>query len=299
MGHAHHQVNSKNLAITVILNIIITVGELIGGILSGSMALITDAVHNFSDVLALVISYVANRLAKKKPTTQQTYGYRRSEILAAFVNSVTLIVLAFFILYEASSRLFMPREIKGEIVIYLAGASIILNGLSVLLIRKDAKNSMNMRSAMLHLFGDMITSIAVLIGGVIINIYSWYAIDTIFSIGIACYLLYMSWSIFKDSLRILMQFTPKHIDVEKISSEIAAIPGINNLHHVHCWQLNDHDYMLEGHVDISEDITLSQFEEKLEVVRKILASYNITHINIQPEYNVIDNKSLIHPKHEQ
>jgi len=132
--HQHRQVSSKKLGFTVFLNILISVAELIGGILSGSMALITDAIHNFSDVLALIISYVANILAKKKPTTQQTYSYQRSEILAAFVNSVTLIVLAFFILYEASMRLLQPQEIKSELVIYLAGASILINGLSVLLI---------------------------------------------------------------------------------------------------------------------------------------------------------------------
>jgi len=151
---------------------------------------------------------------------------------------------------------------------------------------------------MLHLFGDMITSVAVLIGGIIMSVYGWYGIDTLFSIGIASYLIYMSWSIFRDSLRILMQFTPKQIDVEKMSAEVATIPGINNLHHVHCWQLNDHDYMLEAHVDISKDISLSQFEEKLDDLRKIFARYNITHINIQPEYNVGDNKALIHPKHD-
>jgi cobalt-zinc-cadmium efflux system protein len=298
MAHEHHEVSGKNLGITVLLNVIITLGELIGGIISGSMALITDAAHNFSDVLSLIISYTANRLAKRKPTTAQTFGYRRSEILAAFANSVTLITIAIFIIYEATTRILEPRVIQSEWVIYLAGASIVLNGLSVLLIRKDAKGNMNMRSALLHLFSDMLTSIAVLIGGIIIKLFGWYYIDAIFSIAIAGYLLYMSWAIFRDSLRILMQFTPKHIDVDKISVEINALPGITNLHHVHCWQLNDHDYMFEAHIDITEDISLSAFALKLIEVRKILANYDITHSNIQPEFNVADNKDLIHPKRE-
>ena len=296
MGHHHHEVRGHRLGIAIFLNVVITIGELIGGILSGSMALITDAAHNFSDVLSLIISYVANQMAKRKPTAEHTYGYRRSEILAAFVNSVTLIVIALFIFYEAIIRMMEPRIIEGDWVIYLAGASILLNGLSVLLIKRDAKNNMNMRSAFLHLFSDMLTSFAVLIGGIIIKFYSWYYIDAIFSILIAAYLLYMSWSVFSDSLRILMQFTPKHLDIKKISTQIEAIPGISNIHHVHCWQLNDHDYIFEAHLDLDRDIALSTFNQKLINVKEILAKHKIMHSNIQPEFNVADNKDLIHPK---
>jgi cobalt-zinc-cadmium efflux system protein len=297
MAHDHgKEVSGKRLGITIFLNVLITVGELVGGIISGSMALITDAAHNFSDVLSLIISYIANRIAKREPTAKQTFGYRRSEILAAFANSVTLIVIAIIIFYEAITRILEPRVIESDWVIYLAGASILLNGLSVLLIKKDAADNMNMRSALLHLFSDMLTSIAVLIGGLIIKFYSWYYIDAIFSIAIACYLIYMSWTIFRESLCILMQFTPKPIDIEKISAEITDLPGITNLHHVHCWQLNDHDFIFEAHIDINDNISLSEFEEKLIEVRKILTTHKITHSNIQPEYNVADNKELIHPK---
>ncbi len=300
MGHHHHhEVSGTRLAITIVLNIFISIAELIGGIISGSMALITDAAHNFSDVLSLIISYIANRLAKRQPTAQHTFGYRRSEILAAFVNSVTLIIIAFLIFYESISRILEPQVIDGMWVIYLAGGSVVLNGLSVLLIKKDARDNMNMRSAMLHLFSDMITSIGVLIGGLIIKFYQWYYIDTIFSIAIACYLLYMSWAIFRDSLRILMQFTPKLVDVEIVSAEITKLAGVSNLHHVHCWQLNDHDFIFEAHIDLTENISISEFDNKLIIVKDILAKHGINHSNIQPEYNVPDNKALIHPKHEE
>lgn len=297
-NHHHHGVSGKRLGVTIFLNVLITIGELVGGIISGSMALITDAAHNFSDVLSLIISYVANRMARRKPTAEHTFGYRRSEIIAAFANSVTLIVIALVIFYEAINRLASPVEISSGWVIIMAGASILLNGISVLLIQRDASHNMNMKSAYLHLFSDMLTSIAVLTGGLIMRFYNWYHIDAIFSILIASYLLYLSWAIFRDSLRILMQFTPKDINVEKISLEIANIPGIANLHHVHCWQLSDHDYIFEAHIDITEDISLSEFDNKLVAVKEILASHNITHSNIQPEYNVTDDKALIHPKHE-
>ena len=170
MGHHHHhEVSGKRLGITIFLNVLITVGELVGGIISGSMALITDAAHNFSDVLSLIISYIANRMAKRTPTARQTYGYRRSEIIAAFANSVTLIVIALVIYYEAINRLASPVEIRSGWVIIMSGASILLNGISVLLIKKDASHNMNMRSAFLHLFSDMLTSVAVLAGGLIMR----------------------------------------------------------------------------------------------------------------------------------
>ncbi len=294
MAHQHHQINNRNLGITVLLNVVITLGELIGGIISGSMALITDAAHNFSDVLALIISYLANRLAKRKATIRQTYGFGRSEIIAAFANSVTLIVIALFIIYEATERIISPVEINSDWVIYLAGASILLNGLSVLLILKDSRKNMNMRSAFLHLFSDMLTSIGVLLGGLVMKFYGWYYIDAIFSIAIAIYLLYMSWAIFRDSLRILMQFTPKNVDIEAICREISAIDGIINVHHVHCWQLDDHRRLFDAHIDLENDICLSQFEEKLIAIKQLLAGYGITQVNIQPEFNVDDSKDLIH-----
>jgi len=292
--HHHHEVSGKRLAITIFLNVLITLGELVGGIISGSMALITDAAHNFSDVLSLIISYVANRMAKRKPTAQQTFGYRRSEIIAAFANSVTLIVIALIIFYEAINRLADPIEIKSGWVIIMAGASILLNGVSVLLIKRDAKHNMNMRSAFLHLFSDMMTSVGVLASGLIMKFYNWYYADAIFSMLIASYLLYLSWAIFRDSLRILMQFTPENIDIESISKEISIIAGIRNIHHVHAWQLDDHKIIFEAHIDLDEDISVSQFETKLADIKKILLTNGIDHSNIQPEFNMKDDKALIH-----
>ena len=157
MSHHHHhnQIKGKRLFFTIILNAGITVAELIGGVLSGSISLISDAIHNFSDVLSLIISYVANRLSNREATDKQTFGYKRSEIIAAFFNSATLIVLAFYILYEAVKRLFEPVEISGDLVIWLALGSIVVNGLSVLFIKSDAHNNVNIKSAYLHLFGNV------------------------------------------------------------------------------------------------------------------------------------------------
>jgi len=294
MGHHHHHDHSsKNIGVTIVLNLVITIAQVIGGVISGSMALLSDAAHNFSDVLSLIISWVARKLAGRKLTTNRTFGYKRAEIFAAFINSTTLIVIAVVLAVEAVERLLSPVEVQGNIVIWLAGLSIVINGLSVLLIKKDAKGSMNMRSAYLHLFTDMLTSIAVLIGGILMMYFGWYWVDGVLSLGIAAFLVYSSWTIFADSLKIMMQFTPKSIDIEKIASEVQGIDGLKNIHHIHVWQLDEHEIIFEAHVDLDENIRLSEFEIILKEINEILYQYNIHHCNIQPEFAVKDNKDLI------
>lgn len=289
-----HTVSGKKLGLAILLNIFITLAETIGGLISGSIALLSDAAHNFSDVLALIISYFANRLSKRIATEKETFGFRRSEILAAFVNSATLIVIAVIIIVEAVERLLKPEIISPGWIISLAAASIFVNGLSAIFIFKDSRNNLNIRSAYIHLFSDMLTSVAVLLGGIAIKYLGWISIDAVFSLLISAYLIFLSWGIFKSSLRIIMQFTPKDVDVKKIAGEIESIGGVKNIHHVHVWQINEHDLMFEAHLDISEDITIGQFEMILKQVKGLLLRYGIRHSTIQPEYTVDDRKRLIH-----
>ena len=292
--HHHHEVSGKNLGLAVLLNVGITLAQAIGGIISGSMALLSDAAHNFSDVLSLIISYFANKLAKREATEKQTFGFRRSEILAAFINSATLILIAIIILTEAIQRLINPVTISANWVIYLAIASILVNGVSVLFIRNDSKDNMNMKSAYIHLFSDMLTSVVVLLGGLAIKYLHWYWTDGAFSLVIAIYLLYMSWGIFRSSLRIIMQFTPEEVDIQKIVQGIETIGGVKNIHHVHVWQINEHDLMFEAHIDVSEDLKVSVFENILDRIKEVLLQYDIDHYTIQPEFKVNDNKQIIH-----
>ena len=291
--HKHGTANGKNLFITILLNIGITVAQVIGGLISGSMALLSDAAHNFSDVLSLIVSFVAKKLSGRERTLKQTYGYKRAGIFAAFINAATLLIIATILVWEAVYRLIHPQPIAGLVVIYLAALSILLNGLSVLLIKRDAEGSMNLRSAYLHLFTDMMTSIAVLIGGFAMKYLGWYWIDGILSIAIAIYLVYSSWGIFYESIRIFMQFTPSHVNIEEIALQISSLQGVKNMHHVHVWQLDDHEMMLEAHIDLDEDYSISRFEVILEQVDKLLEPYGIHHINIQPELFRSDQKELI------
>lgn len=293
--HSHGTVRGKNVLITIFLNIVITVAQVIGGLISGSMALLSDAAHNFSDVLSLVISYWAIRLSKREQTLRQTYGYKRAGIFAAFINTAILLIIASILIWEAISRLIDPEPVTGQIVILLAALGILLNGLSLLIIKKDAEGNINIRSAFIHLFADMLTSVAVLIGGFVIMYLGWLWIDGILTIMIAVWLVYSSWGIFYKSIRIFMQFTPAHIDIEEIARQITAISGIRNIHHVHVWQLDENQVLLEAHIDMEEDCSISSFEAVLDKVGDILHGFGIHHYNIQPEMHRDDTKELIHP----
>lgn len=295
--HTHHQgtLSGNRLLFSIILNIIITASQIIGGIISGSLALISDAVHNLSDVISLIISYVANLLSrKKKQTLHQTFGFKRAEIIAAFINSATLIVIAVFLAIEAFKRLKNTQEIASDIVIWLAFIAMLANGLSVLLLRRDANHNLNMRSAYLHLITDMLTSVAVLAGGLLMKYYQIFWIDAILTIIISLYLLYMSWEIFIDSLKILMLFAPKHLEIDAIQQEILTLEEISNIHHVHIWQLNDKDIHFEAHIEFKNDIPLSEFDKICVKVEKILLdSFHINHSNLQPEFDRDDHKDFI------
>ncbi len=298
MGHEHHhynktQLRGKRIVITISLNILITVAQVIGGVLANSISLLSDAMHNFSDVISLVISYFANLLSGRKNTARRTFGYKRAEIIAAFINSATLILIAFILGKEAIGRFKEPEVVSADIVIYMALLSIIINTLSVSILSKDAKDSMNMRSSYLHLLSDVITSIAVMVGGFAMKYFNLFWLDGVLTIIIAIYLLIVSWKLFYESLKVLMQFVPENIDIKKISDELSNIDSVVNIHHVHIWQLSENDIHFECHVDMEKDITISQFESIVPQIREVLERYNINHYNIQPEYNTGDNKNII------
>ncbi|WP_298364895.1 cation diffusion facilitator family transporter [uncultured Lutibacter sp.] len=296
-NHTHHHptLSGKNLLISIILNIVITIAQIIGGFLSGSLALISDAVHNFSDVISLIISYIANILTNsKKQTKQYTFGYKRAEIIAAFINAASLIVVAIFLGIEAIKRFSNPQTINSNLVIWMAILGILANGFSVILLKKDANHNLNMKSAYLHLLADMLTSVAVLIGGLLMKYYQIYWVDAILTLVISVYLIYMSWSILIDSTKVLMLFAPKHINIDEVVCEVLKVEEIKNIHHVHIWQLNDHDCHFEAHLQFNKDIKLSQFDLVCEKVEKILLEkFHINHSNLQPEINRDDLKELI------
>jgi len=292
--HSHGNLKGTNLLISIFLNILITIAQVFGGIISGSLALLSDALHNFSDVLSLIISYIANRLSKKKASLNKTFGYKRAEILAAFINSSTLIIVAILLVIEAVERFQNPQVIESALVIWLSTIAILGNGFSVLLLKKDADINMNMKSAYLHLLTDMMASIAVLVGGLLIKFYNVFWVDSVLTFFIALYLIWMGYDLLKSSTKVLMLFTPESVPVNDIITEIINLKAVKNIHHIHVWQLNEMETHFEAHIDFYEDISLSEFDEILHTIEDILnRKFDINHVNIQPEYGKCDDKNLV------
>ena len=292
--HHHKDMKDRNLFISILLNIVITAAQVVGGLISGSLSLLSDALHNFSDVLSLIISFVASKLSKTKASMHRTFGYKRAEILAAFINASTLVIVAVLLIIEAYKRFRQPQEIESGLVIWLALLAILANGFSVLLLKKDSESNMNMRSAYLHLLTDMMASVAVLVGGLLMKFFEWFWVDSLLTFLIALYLIWVGYDLLKKSSRMLMLFTPDHIDVKEVVRAIHQIEKVNRLHHVHIWGLNDDEMHLEAHLDLTENMTISEFDTILRQIEKVLHDeFSINHVNIQPEFEKKDPKEII------
>lgn len=294
--HHHHssEVKGKKLLFVILLNIGITLAQVIGGFLSGSLALLSDALHNFSDVVNLFITYLANKLVKREASLHRTFGYKRAEIVAAFVNAAILITVAIFLIIEAVQRFKEPYIIDSGIVILMALLAIAGNGYSALLLRKDSRINMNIRGAYLHLFTDFMASVAVLAGGLLMKFYEIYWVDSILTLAIAIYLIIAGYDLLKSSTKVLMLFTPANLALEDIAAVISELPEVNNVHHIHVWQLNEDETHLEAHIDFKNDILLSEFDLiRVKIEELVYHKFGINHINIQPEFGKCDHQDLI------
>ena len=299
MSHNHvhiakNNVKANNLVYSILLNLLITIAQVVGGIISGSLALISDALHNFSDVLSLVFSLFAHKLSRRKASIEHTFGYKRAEILAAFINASTLIIVAIILIYGAINRFVNPQPIQSGLVIWLAALGIFVNGFSVLLLKGDADHNLNMKSAYLHLLTDMMASVAVLVGGLLMKFYGWFWVDSVMTILIAVYLIAVGFDLVIKSTKMLMLFTPENIDIKEIVREVHKVSGAGKLHHIHVWHLNEEEIHLEAHLDCPEDFTLTQFDEILNRIEVVLfEKFGINHTNIQPEFKKEDPKDFI------
>lgn len=283
----------RNLLITVFLNILITLVELIGGIFSGSLALVSDALHNFSDALSGTASYAALKISGREHTPKMTFGYKRAQILVALFNSLLLIAIMIFLFREAYEKIVHPSAIEGNLMSMIAFVGLISNTFSTLLLKKGARESLNIRSAYLHLFTDALSSLAIVIGGIIIILFHFYLIDAILTIIIGAYIIKKSYNIIKKAVDILMEAAPPYINLEEIKKEIEGLSEVANLHHVHVWQMDEKNINFEGHVKLCRDIKISEADKLMEEIKKILRRFGITHATIQMEYNACKDKKLI------
>jgi len=283
----------SRLLITLLLNLMIPVAQVIGGVYAHSMALISDALHNFSDFVGILIAYVAHRIGRKRASFQNTFGYKRAEFLAATMNVAILIGASAFIIYEAVHRFYHPQAILGKLVILLAGVGILGNGLSAWLLHRDSKHSLNVRGAFLHMIGDFLTSVAVLISGVVMIFKPWYWLDPLLSLLIVLFILRNCWSILKDSTGILMNATPKGLDLEEVKGSLKQIPGVCGIHFLHAWNISASSIGFSCHVEVL-DQPVSKTETIGESIRhELFHRYGIDHPILQFETTECGNGGIL------
>ena len=273
----------RRLCITMVMNFIIPLIQIYGGLVTGSMALISDALHNMGDFTSLVISYMALRMGRRGPTREQTFGYKRIEVFAAVFNVALLYGVALFIAFEGWRRLYHPQPIKGWFVIWVALAGMIANAFSAILLNRGARVNLNMRSAFLHMITDALVSLGVAILGVVWLFRPWYWLDAVVSWVIVAMILYSGWGILKSAFLIFMNATPPGIDLEIIRREVEAVEGIREMHHLHVWQLSSESTALAAHIVVPDQM-VSGIEELAAKVRELLyRRFGIDHPILQFE----------------
>lgn len=285
-GHSHDisGLSRKKIFWVTLLNATITITEIIGGIVSGSLSLLSDAMHNFSDTLSIVISYVANRIGSKPKDEKKTFGYKRAEILAAFINSLVLTVISVFLIYEAIERFLNPQGIETGVMLIVALIGLLANLFSVILLQKDSKKSMNIKSSYLHMLSDTLSSVGVILGGLLIRFWNITWVDPLITALIALYIFKEAIEILKESINILMQSSPD-LDYMAIIKEVEVMEHVNNMHHVHAWRMDEENIFFEAHIDI-EDMTLSNAQGILQTIEELLLDhYHIHHVTLQIETN--------------
>ena len=294
--HHHHSHNLKGrpLLLAVVLNLLITLAQVVGGLVAGSLSLLGDALHNFSDVLSLLLSYFANKLSHRNQDVTKTFGYKRAQILAAFINALTLIGVSVFLIIQSIERFFITQVIASEYVIFFALAGILVNGGSALMLIKHQKGDSNMRSAYLHLMADMATSFAVLAGGLAMYFFQVFWVDGVITILVAFYLIYMSAKLFLHTAHVLMQFVPAHLKVEEICATLRKNESVLDIHHVHIWRINDDSVHFEAHVLLRQDMSVSRFEVlKNQLSKKLYDEFEINHAIFQPEFTGCTSQDVV------
>jgi len=291
--HSHISATGRRLGIAITLNGVIFLIEFVGGLYTNSLALISDAVHNLSDFFALILSYIAAKVVLWKSNSQKSYGYVRVEIFVAFINALTLVIIGGYLIYRGVYRFFTPETVIGQWMVLVAFTGFIGNAVSTLLLRKDAHQNLNAKSAYLHLLTDAVESLAVVIVGVLIYWKRWYLLDPIVSVGIGIFVMKSAWNILAETVNILTEGTPKGIDLEDVARFIRAFPEVENVHHLHIWSLSSQFRALSAHLVVRNQ-SVSDCRLITDKIEKALHErYDINHPTLQLECEVCDNQGTL------
>ncbi|WP_226779568.1 cation diffusion facilitator family transporter [Oceaniglobus trochenteri] len=272
----------RRVGIAIIANLALTAAQIVGGILSGSLALIADALHNFSDVASLVIAFGARKIARRPADRRMTFGYGRVEVVAALVNYTTLIVVGLYLVYEGGMRFIDPPEVAGWLVIVMGAVALIVDALTALLTWSMQKDSMNIRALFLHNLSDALASVAVIVGGTLILLYDIRWVDPAITILIALYILWLAFSEIGGTNRILMLGSPPDIDTDAVIDAVAA-EGVADVHHAHFWQMQEHAAALDAHV-VLHDASWQEIDGIKAAIKAVLSErFAISHSTLEFE----------------
>ncbi len=278
----------KGLLIAFSITALMMVAEIIGGLLSNSLALLSDAGHMFIDNLALLLSFFAMKFATLPATEKKTFGFFRLEILAALINGITLVLISLYIIYEAYFRIIHPQPVHGTLMLVVAAIGLAVNVLGAIVLMKHRDINLNMRGAFLHIVGDALVSVGVIIGGIIILSTEWYLIDPILSIVISLVIIYGAWALVKESVDILLESAPSHIDTAAVAAEIGKVRGVREAYHIHLWTITSGVYALSAHVLIDDQL-VSRSRDVLDEIRSLLSEkFKVLHSTIQLECEKCD-----------
>ncbi len=282
--HDHHDVESmgdKRLGWAIAVNMLLTIAQIIGGVISGSLSLIADALHNFSDAASLLIAWVARKIGRQPADHFKTFGYKRAEVIAALINLITLVLVGLYLVYEAIWRFFEPQAIEGWIVVIVAGVALVIDVFTALLTYSMSKHSMNIRAAFLHNVSDALASVGVIVAGSLIILYQWYWTDTLLTLVIAGYVLYQAKTMLPETIHLLMEGAPEGIAIADVIESMESVDGVSNVHHLHLWQLEEHKNALEAHIVI-RDFTETE-SIKLSLKTLLRERYDTNHSTLEFE----------------
>lgn len=280
--HHLHEITSLNKAflIGITLNLVFVVAEFLAGFWFDSLGLLSDAGHNLGDVASLVLAMLAFRLAKVHPTSSYTYGYKKSTVLVSLLNAVILLVAVGIIISESIGKLFSPQPVEGDAIAWVAGIGVVINGITAWLFMKDKDKDLNVKGAYLHMAADALVSVGVVISGLVIARTGWYVIDPIIGLLIAFIIIYSTWGLLRDSLRLSLDGVPAGMNINEVETVISSVEGVEDVHHLHIWAISTTETALTAHVLITNPLRMEPIKRE---IKQKLSVAGIRHVTLEFE----------------
>lgn len=286
-GHTHghgNDVGTVRLVLAIVFNLLISVAEFVAGVVSGSLALLADAAHNLSDTASMGVSLIARRVAGREPDERRTFGYERAELIGAFVNLITLVLIGLYLLVEAAQRAADPREIDGSLMLIVGAVTLAGNVATALVLYKPSRGSLNVGSAFAHIVADALGSVAVIVGGWVVVRYGWTLIDPILTAGIALYILVHSYRMLRETVAILMESVPEGFPLEEMTRSVREMEHVRDVHHVHVWRLDERRVALEAHVAVEGIEGLGQLDVlRARIKGRLAERFGVGHATLEME----------------